>query len=121
MRPRAVMLQRRALLIFGANLLLFSGLSFVLLTQCLVTIHGPDSTIARLLRKDRKGKISVVIYAIAIPLAFVRWWLAFALYVAVAAMWFVPDRRIERKVSPARDLPEAGPPPSTPDPRDRAT
>jgi TMEM175 potassium channel family protein len=76
--------------------LLMSGFAFVLLTQCLVVIHGQDSDIARRLRDDRKGKISVVIYAIAIPLAFVEWWLAFALYALVAAMWFVPDRRIER-------------------------
>ena len=75
--------------------LLMSGFAFVMLTQCLVTIHGADSEIARRLRDDRKGKISVVIYAIAIPLAFVEWWLAFGLYVLVAAMWFVPDRRIE--------------------------
>jgi TMEM175 potassium channel family protein len=76
--------------------LLMSGFSFVLLTQCLVTIHGRDSDIARWLRDDRKGKISVVIYAIAIPLAFVQWWLAIGLYALVAAIWFVPDRRIER-------------------------
>ncbi len=76
--------------------LLMSGLAFVLLTQCLITIHGRDSDIARWLRGDRKGKISVLIYAIAIPLAFVQWWIAFALYVVVAAIWFVPDRRIER-------------------------
>jgi TMEM175 potassium channel family protein len=75
--------------------LLMSGFGFVMLTQCLVTIHGADSEIARRLRDDRKGKISVVIYAIAIPLAFVQWWLAFGLYVLVAAIWFVPDRRIE--------------------------
>ncbi|HWH38465.1 MAG TPA: TMEM175 family protein [Usitatibacter sp.] len=75
--------------------LLMSGFAFVMLTQCLVTIHGADSEIARRLRDDRKGKISVVIYAIAIPLAFVQWWLAFGLYVLVAAIWFVPDRRIE--------------------------
>ena len=88
--------------------LLFAGLAFVLLTQCLVTIHGRDSDIARWLRGDRKGKISVVIYAIAIPLAFVRWWIAFALYVAVAALWFVPDRRIERPegVTSAPDRPD---------------
>ena len=76
--------------------LIFAGLAFVLLTQCLVTLHGRDSDIARWLRDDRKGKISVVIYAIAIPLAFVRWWIALALYAVVAATWFLPDRRIER-------------------------
>ena len=76
--------------------LLMSGLSFVLLTQCLITIHGRDSDLARRLRDDRKGKISVIIYAIAIPLAFVQWWVALSLYALVAAIWFVPDRRIER-------------------------
>jgi len=67
----------------------------ITLTQCLITIHGRESDIARWLRDDRKGKISVLIYAIAIPLAFVQWWIAFGLYAVVAAMWFVPDRRIE--------------------------
>ena len=76
--------------------LMFSGLAFVLLTRCLVTIHDKDAVIARSLRRDTKGKLSVAIYAVAIPLAFVRWWLAFVLYVVVAAMWFVPDRRIEK-------------------------
>ena len=76
--------------------LLMCGLAFVMLTQCLVTIHGADSDIARWLRDDRKGKMSVVIYAIAIPLAFVEWWIAFGLYAVVAAIWFVPDPRIER-------------------------
>jgi uncharacterized membrane protein len=76
--------------------LLLSGLAFVLLTQCLVTIHGEDSVIARRLHGDRKGKLSVVVYAIAIPLAFVEWWIALGLYALVASIWFVPDRRIER-------------------------
>jgi len=80
---------------YGA-ILLMSGLSFVMLTRCLVAIHGRDSDLAHWLRGDRKGKLSVAIYAIAIPLAFVRWWVAFALYVVVAVMWFVPDPRIER-------------------------
>ena len=77
--------------------LMFSGLSFVLLTRCLVTIHGTQSTLAKSLGGDMKGKASVAIYAVAIPLAFVQWWLAFALYVFVAAIWFVPDRRIEKR------------------------
>jgi len=77
--------------------LLFSGLAFVLLTQCLVTIHGEDSQIARSLRGDLKGKLSVATYVVAIPLAFVRWWAALALYALVAAAWFIPDRRIERR------------------------
>jgi uncharacterized membrane protein len=81
--------------IYGGVLLL-SGFSFVLLTQCLITIHGENSDIARWMHGDRKGKFSVLIYAFAIPLAFVQWWIAFALYALVAAIWFVPDPRIER-------------------------
>ena len=79
------------------TVLLFSGLAFVLLTQCLVTIHGKDSPIARSMHGDLKGRLSVATYAVAIPLAFVRWWIALALYALVAAAWFIPDRRIERR------------------------
>jgi len=82
--------------LYGA-VLLFSGVSFVMLTACLVTIHGRDSAIARSMHGDLKGKASVAIYAVAIPLAFVRWWIALALYAFVAAMWFVPDPRIEKR------------------------
>ena len=77
--------------------LLFSGLAFVLLTRCLVKIHGDDSEIARSVHGDLKGKLSVATYAVAIPLAFVRWWIAIALYALVAAAWFIPDPRIERR------------------------
>ena len=77
--------------------LLLSGVAFVLLTQCLATIHGSESEFARRLHGDAKGKLSVLIYAIAIPLAFVKWWIALGLYAAVAAIWFVPDRRFERR------------------------
>ena len=80
---------------YGA-VLMFSGLAFVFLTRCLIVIHGRDSDIARWIRGDRKGKISVAVYAIAIPLAFVKWWIALSLYALVAAMWFMPDSRIER-------------------------
>jgi uncharacterized membrane protein len=84
-----------AVALYGVVLML-CGLSFVMLTKCLITIHGRDSFIARSLRGDRKGKISVAIYACAIPLAFVRWWIAIGLYALVAALWFIPDRRIEK-------------------------
>jgi uncharacterized membrane protein len=81
--------------------LMLSGLSFVLLTQCLATIHGRDSEFAQRLHGDVKGKVSVLIYAVAIPLAFVQWWIAFALYAVVAATWFVPDRRFEKQEAQA--------------------
>jgi uncharacterized membrane protein len=86
--------------------LLFSGLSFVLLTRALVRLHGNDSTLARSIGGDTKGKVSVALYALAIPLAFVSVWISGALYAFVAAMWIVPDPRIERNLAPepaARD------------------
>ena len=76
--------------------LLFAGIAYFLLAHCLADIHGKDSQFTRSLGRDVKGKISVAIYAVAIPLAFVRWWLAFGLYVLVAATWFIPDRRFEK-------------------------
>ncbi|HXN16363.1 MAG TPA: TMEM175 family protein, partial [Usitatibacter sp.] len=75
--------------------LLFSAIAYFLLAHCLISHHGKDSALAASLGRDVKGKASVLIYLCAIPLAFVRWWVACALYVVVAALWFVPDRRIE--------------------------
>ena len=75
--------------------LLFSGVAYFILTQTLISHHGKDSTLATAVGGDRKGKISLVIYASAVPLAFYSPMGAFALYVVVAAVWLVPDRRIE--------------------------
>jgi uncharacterized membrane protein len=82
--------------LYGVVLLL-SAIAYYLLARCLVAVQGPDSALAVAFGKDIKGKISAVVYAVAIPLAFVRWWIACLLYVLVAAIWFVPDRRIERR------------------------
>ena len=62
----------------------------------LIRHDGENSKIARALGRDFKGLISVVIYAVAIPLSFVSRWTSVALYFAVAVMWLLPDRRIER-------------------------
>ena len=70
-------------------------LSYIL-SQSLIRVHGAKSALARSVGRDFKGMISTAIYVVAIPLAFVQWWLAFALYCVVAAIWIVPDRRIER-------------------------
>ena len=82
--------------LYGADMLC-AGIAYYLLAHCLREIHGPESTLGRSLGGDFKGKISVVLYAVAIPLAFVRWWIACAVYVFVAGMWLVPDRRFERR------------------------
>jgi uncharacterized membrane protein len=79
--------------------LFMAGCAYYLLAHCLAGIHGRDSAVAVALGRDVKGILSVVVYAVAIGLAFVNEWIAFALYVAVAAMWFVPDRRFERQVA----------------------
>ena len=79
--------------------LLCSAIAYFILTRALLSIHARDSLLAIALGADFKGKISMVIYLVAIPLAFFRWWLAYYLYVLVAVMWLVPDRRIEKTIA----------------------
>lgn len=74
---------------------LMAGFAYYLLSRALVRLHGPESPLAMALGRDYKGLLSLVMYAVAIPLAFVNAWIAFGLYVLVAVMWFIPDRRIE--------------------------
>jgi len=76
--------------------LLLSGVAYFLLARALLALHGASSPLARALGSDRKGKLSVVAYAVAIPLAFACRWVSIAIYVAVALAWWVPDLRIER-------------------------
>lgn len=76
--------------------LLFAGAAYFILTKMLVAHHGKDSTLARSIGRDRKAKLSLVVYAAAIPLSFSEPWIACACYVMVAIIWFLPDRRIER-------------------------
>ncbi|HMD00862.1 MAG TPA: TMEM175 family protein [Ferruginibacter sp.] len=72
-----------------------AGIAYYMLAHCLADVHGKDSTIAKALGRDIKGKLSVVIYIAGIAFAFIHPWIGFGLYVLVAAVWFVPDRRIE--------------------------
>lgn len=78
--------------------LLMSGLAYFLLSRALVSLHGADSVIAKALGRDRKGLLSLVFYVIAILVACFLPLVACGLYVLVAAIWLVPDRRIERHV-----------------------
>ena len=73
-----------------------SGVAYFILTRSLLALHGRNSVLATAIGEDFKGKISPVIYLAAIPLSFVAPWIACALYVLVAIMWLVPDRRIEK-------------------------
>ena len=64
-----------------------------------IKYEGPQSRLAAAIGEGIKEKLSLVLYVVAIPLAFVRQWIAYGLYVVVALMWLVPDRRIESKVT----------------------
>ena len=80
---------------YGA-VMLMCGIAYYILMLALVSHHGKESTLATALGRDFKGKLSVATYAVATPLAFFSRWAALTLYVAVAIMWLIPDRRIER-------------------------
>jgi uncharacterized membrane protein len=75
--------------------LLMAAIAYYILQSLILTAHGPDSHLRAALGKDVKGRISPLCYLAAIPLAFVNRWVALALYVLVALIWLVPDRRIE--------------------------
>ncbi len=81
--------------LYGVNLF-FCAIAYYILALRLVAHHGKESSIAKAIGSDFKGKISVVIYAGAIIVSFFHSWVAFALYVVVAIMWLIPDRRIEK-------------------------
>jgi uncharacterized membrane protein len=85
--------------VFGV-LLLAAAIAFFVLVRALIACHGQSNTLATAIGDDRKGKLSPLIYAVAVPIALVAPLAAFALYVAVAAIWFVPDRRVERVLAP---------------------
>ena len=80
--------------LYGA-VLLFAGVAYYILEQTIIRSQGPNSKLAAAVGTDRKGIASVVLYAIAIPLAFVNQVISDAIYALVALMWLIPDRRIE--------------------------
>jgi uncharacterized membrane protein len=79
---------------YGA-VLLMAGIAYLLLEKALIKCNGPKSKLAQAIGNEAKGKLSMAGYASAIPLAFVGPWISIVVYVAIALMWFVPDRRIE--------------------------
>jgi uncharacterized membrane protein len=82
--------------VYGA-VLLAAAIAYLILQRMITAAQGPESRLAAALGRDLKGKISLTCYAAAVPLAFLREWIADALYVAVALIWLVPDRRIESR------------------------
>lgn len=85
--------------VYGMMLLL-AGIAYFILTKSLIAHHGKNSVLARSIGNDWKGSASLLLYALAIPLAFVRPWLACASYTLVAILWLLPDPRIEKQVHP---------------------
>ena len=83
--------------LYGA-VLLCAAIAYWLLQNSIIAAEGPESTLARAVGTDWKGKASILLYAAAIPLAFVREWLADVVYTGVALLWLVPDRRIETRL-----------------------
>jgi len=79
-----------------------SGIAYTILELSLIKYEGANSKLATAVAKDIKGKISILLYTLAIPLAFVRTWISCAIYIAVVVMWLVPDRRIERIIPESR-------------------
>lgn len=81
---------------FYGFVLLMSGIAYFILSRALIKIHGDNSTLAVALGDDMKGKISVIVYILAIPIAFIDPRISMVFYILVAILWFIPDRRIEK-------------------------
>ncbi|HXR18667.1 MAG TPA: TMEM175 family protein [Steroidobacteraceae bacterium] len=85
------------------HLLLMAAIAFWILQLCIIRSQGPHSLLRKAVGSDWKGKLSPVFYLLAIPAAFLSHWIAAALYLFVALLWLVPDRRIERVLQGAED------------------
>ncbi len=105
------------LTVYG-GLLLMAGVAYFVLQNCIIAVEGPDSLLARAIGTDWKGKASLLLYLAGIGASFWLPWVAGAIYVAVALMWLVPDKRIERVVAKPEERPGTSPP--LPDHRARA-
>jgi uncharacterized membrane protein len=92
--------------VYGGVLLL-SAVAYTILVRRILACQPPDSLLASAIGEDRKGRISLVLYVAALPLALVNAWLAVALYALVALIWLVPDSRIERRLRQASGSPQS--------------
>ena len=84
-------------IIYGIPLAM-AGIAYYILAHALIKLHGKNSTLGRAVGKDRKGIISVIIYVVAIAIAFYNPYMSLFLYATVAAIWLIPDTRIEKKI-----------------------
>jgi uncharacterized membrane protein len=79
--------------------MLMAGVAYYFLVRAILAHHGRESRVANALGRDVKGKVSVLLYVVALPMAFINRWIAGAIYVFVAMIWFIPDSRIERRLA----------------------
>jgi uncharacterized membrane protein len=84
--------------LYGLDLLM-AAISYYILQTIILKIHGRDSILAVAIGKDIKGKLSPVLYIIALVFTFFNQWISGAIYILVAFMWLVPDKRIERTIN----------------------
>jgi len=84
---------------------LAAALAFFLLVREIIRANGQDSTVARAIGSNVKGRISPVIYAAGVGLAFLNPWISYILYAAVSIIWFIPDRRLVRRIPAVTELP----------------
>jgi uncharacterized membrane protein len=75
-----------------------AAIAYLILERAIIAVNGPNSSLAAAVGSDSKGRMSLTLYVLGVALAFVQPWISIALYVAVALMWLVPDRRIESQV-----------------------
>jgi uncharacterized membrane protein len=78
-----------------------AGAAYSLLVRMIIRTDGPDSLVGRSISTDTKGNVSLVLYAVGIGMAHFSVWLSYAAYVAVAVLWFIPDRRLTRTPRPS--------------------
>jgi uncharacterized membrane protein len=84
-------------IIYGVNLML-AALAYTILVRIIIGVEGKDSVVAKAIGSDFKGKVSIVAYLVGVAVAFYNPWISGGLFTAVALMWFVPDRRIEKVI-----------------------
>lgn len=84
---------------FYGFILFMSGTAYVILQQILIKLHGKDSLLHKAVKDDKKGKISLICYTFAITLAFVSPWISGLLFISVALLWVIPDKRIENQIN----------------------
>jgi uncharacterized membrane protein len=85
------------------GVLLMAALAYLILQTLIIRLHGSDSKLAQVIGSDLKGRLSPVLYAIAIAISLLKPWIAGCIYIGVALMWLIPDRRVERVMRERED------------------